>query len=60
MKDYKEPTVEVIDLPAEDIITTSGGGTPSSTGSDTESEESGNLLGTFGGANGTLGGAKWQ
>ena len=25
MKEYQEPTVEVIELPEEDIITTSGG-----------------------------------
>ena len=36
MKEYHEPVVEVIVLPAEDIITTSGG---SSTGSETETEQ---------------------
>ena len=56
MKEYKEPVVEVIDLPTEDIITTSG----SSTGSPTETEQSHDVLdmlnspvGSFGpGANG--------
>ena len=53
MKEYKEPIVEIIDLPAEDIITTSGDITR--TGSDTEMPGSGNLLGgSFGG------GANWQ
>ena len=42
MKEYKEPVVEVIDLPVEDIITTSG----ERTGSDTETDE-GNVLGTL-------------
>ena len=53
MKDYKEPVVEIIELPAEDIITTSGGTVtdPSKTGEHTESEQSGNLLGGgFGGS----------
>ena len=53
MKDYKEPVVEIIELPAEDIITTSGGTVtdPSKTGEPTEMPESGNLLGGgFGGS----------
>ena len=40
MKEYKEPVVEVIDLPTEDIITTSG----SSTGFPTETEQSHDVL----------------
>ena len=42
MKEYKEPVVEVIDLPAEDIITTSG----VDTGLDTETDE-GKIFGTL-------------
>ena len=53
MKDYKEPVVEIIELPAEDIITTSGGTVtdPSKTGDHTETEQTGNMLGgSFGGS----------
>ena len=58
MKEYQEPTVEVIELPEEDIITTSGG--PNGTGND---EETGSIsiLGTVGMTNGSFGGgANWQ
>ena len=54
MKDYKEPVVEIIELLAEDIITTSGGTVtdPSKTGDHTETEQSGDILlgGGFGGS----------
>ena len=58
MKEYQEPTVEVIELPEEDIITTSGG--PNGTGKDEETE-SGSIGGPFGMTNGSFGGgANWQ
>ena len=46
MKDYKEPVVEIIELPAEDIITTSGGTVtdPSKPGKDTEMPGSMDIL----------------
>ena len=53
MKEYKDPTVEIIELPVEDIIATSG--PPSTTGSDTEGEQSGNILGSFAGSKGSNG-----
>ena len=53
-KRYEEPRVEVIELPDVDIITTSGG---IQTGSDTETEGSGNILAS---AKSPLGGARWQ
>ena len=56
MREYKEPEVEVIELPAEDIITTSG----STTGSDTELPQGDLVGGVYGGASGPLTGAKWQ
>ena len=58
MKEYQEPIVEVIELPEEDIITTSGGG-PKGTGGDTETESG--SIGPFGMTNGSFGGgANWQ
>ena len=58
MKEYQEPTVEVIELPEEDIITTSGG--PKGTGDDTETG-SGSIFGAVGMTNGSFGGgANWQ